>query len=42
MSFEMIASIGMGCDFGGKGFYPLGFMPIISDFTLGERLLVHL
>jgi len=38
----MVVSIGMGCDFGGKRFYPLGFRPINVDFTMGERLLVHL
>ena len=35
-------SIGMGCHFGGKGFYRLGFRPINVDFTMGKRLLVHL
>jgi len=35
-------SIGMDCDFGGKGFYRLGFRPINVDFTMGKRLLIHL
>ena len=42
MAFEMIMSIGMGCDFGGKRFYRLGFTPINVDFTMGACLLVHL
>jgi len=42
MSFDILVSIGMGCDFGGKGFYRLGFRPINVDFTMGEHLLVHL
>jgi len=42
MAFEMVVSIGMGCDFGGKRWYRLGFKPINVDFTMGEGLLVHL
>jgi len=42
MSFGMIVSIGMGCYFGRKGFYHLGFRPKNVDFTMGKRLLVHL
>ena len=42
MAFEIIVSIGMGCDFGGKRFYRLGFTPISVDFTMGACLLVHL
>ena len=41
MSFRMIVSIGMGCYFGGKGFYRLGFCPINVDFTTSKGLLVH-
>jgi len=41
MSFGMIVSIGMGCYFGGKGFYRLGFWPINVDFTTSKGLLVH-
>jgi len=37
----MIVSIGMGCYFGGKGFYRLGFWPINVDFTTSKGLLVH-
>ena len=42
MAFEMVVSIGMGCDFGGKRFHLLGFTPINMDFTMCECLLVHL
>jgi len=35
-------SIGMGCYFGGKGFYRLGFWPINVGFTMSKGLLVHL
>jgi len=42
MAFEKVVLIGMGCDFGGKRFYRLGFRPINVDFTMGERLFVHL
>jgi len=31
----------MGCHFGGKGFYNLGFWPINVDFTTTKGLLVH-
>jgi len=41
MPFGMIVSIGMGCSFGGKGFYRLGFWPINVDFTTSKGLLVH-
>jgi len=42
MAFEIIVSIGMDCDFGGKRFYRLGFTPINVDFTIGACLLVYL
>ena len=42
MAFGMVVSIGMGCDFGGKNFYRLGFTLINVDFTMGACLLVHL
>jgi len=42
MAFEMVVSIGMGCDFGGKRLHRLGFTPINVDFTMDECLLVHL
>jgi len=42
MAFEMVVSIGMGCDFGGKRFHRLGFTPINVDSTMGKCLLVHL
>ena len=42
MAFEMVVSIGMGCDFGGKRFHHLGFTPINLDFMMAECLVVHL
>jgi len=42
LAFGMVVSIGMGCDFGGKKFYRLGFTFINVDFTMGSCLLVHL
>jgi len=42
MALGMVMSIGMGCDFGGKKFYHLGFTLINVDFMMGACLLVHL
>jgi len=42
MAFGMIVSIGMGCDFGGKKIYRLGFTLINLNFMMGLCLLVHL
>jgi len=42
MAFGVIVSIGMGCDFGGKKFYRLGFTIINVAFAMGLCLLVHL
>ena len=42
MAFGMIVSIGIGCDFGRKKFYRLGFTLINVDFMMGLCLLVYL